>query len=138
MYRRYCIYAVAAISVLGLMLGVLPSFSPSARAAMRGENPHDYSNKEGCRSCHADSMPALRFDSVTVCTRCHDGFLGNHPVAKHPIGKRPSINITRLMPLSSDGKMVCYTCHDNHNKTNYKNMLRTDYLRLCSSCHRGY
>ncbi len=136
MSLRTGFYVGAAMAVLVLMHGL--GLSTVAGAAARGHNPHDYSKKDECAYCHTSSMPALKFDSVTICTRCHDGYLGNHPVAKHPMGKRPGINISRLMPLSSDGKMVCYTCHDNHNRSSYPNMLRTDYLRLCSSCHRGY
>ncbi len=138
MHGRKGLYFIALTVVLVLMFGLQLSHSTVAGAASTGNNPHDFSNKEECSSCHGSSMPSLSFDSVTVCTRCHEGFLGNHPVAKHPIGKIPEINITKLMPLSSDGKMVCYTCHDNHNSSSYPKMLRTDYMRLCSSCHRGY
>ncbi|MFQ5353446.1 MAG: cytochrome c3 family protein [Thermodesulfobacteriota bacterium] len=112
---------------------------PSAGLAQsRDVNPHNWSDKTGCVSCHKSVMPALKMDSVTVCTHCHGGNLVNHPVAKHPIGKKPGINISRRMPLDRDGKLVCYTCHDNHNRSDYPNMLRVGYLQLCSACHRGY
>ncbi len=137
MFMRLNSYGVAFIMVLAFTLSAGPFVSGRAWAK-GGKNPHDYSDKEACASCHKSAVPDLKFDTVTICTRCHEGYLGNHPVAKHPIGKRPGINITRLMPLSLDGKMVCYTCHDNHNRSGYPNMLRTDYLKLCSACHRGY
>jgi len=136
MFSRLRTYAGAAACVLSLGLLVLLAQAPGALAA--NKNPHDYNDKGSCSACHKQKVPDLKFDAVTVCTRCHEGYLGNHPVAKHPIGKRPNINISRLMPLSLDGRMVCYTCHDNHNRSAYPNMLRTEYLRLCSACHRGY
>ncbi|MFQ5479896.1 MAG: cytochrome c3 family protein [Thermodesulfobacteriota bacterium] len=111
---------------------------PAAPGEVRAANPHDWHDKGQCATCHESAMPALKFDSVTVCTHCHDGYIENHPVTKHPIGKRPGINISRRMPLDSGGKLVCYTCHDMHNRSDYPNMLRIDYLRLCSACHRGY
>ncbi len=136
MFRRFCTYAVAAVCVLSLGAATLQRGAFGASAGVK--NPHDYSDRTACGSCHKKTPPDLKFDAVTVCTRCHEGYLGNHPVSKHPIGKRPNINITRLMPLSVDGRMVCYTCHDNHNRSGFPSMLRTDYLRLCSACHRGY
>ncbi len=108
------------------------------RAAGGRVNPHDWSAKDKCSICHKSAMPALKIDSVTVCTHCHEGYIGNHPVTKHPIGKRPEINISRRMPLDADGKLVCYTCHDTHNRSDFPNMLRIGYLQLCSACHRGY
>lgn len=131
--RLSCYLGVVTIA-FALTLGLFAE----VWSAERGNNPHDYSRQDECASCHEKPLPKLKFDSVTICTRCHSGYVGNHPVARHPLGERPKINISSLMPLSADGKMVCYTCHDNHNRSSYPNMLRTDYLRLCSSCHRGY
>ena len=125
-------------AVAVLMLSLTLAFGLRRGALAANPSPHDYSDESACAYCHKQKVPDLKFDAVTVCTRCHEGYLGNHPVAKHPIGERPGINISRLMPLSLDGRMVCYTCHDNHNKSAYPKMLRTDYLRLCSACHRGY
>ena len=101
-------------------------------------NPHDFSNKDYCGVCHTGSPPELSFDPVTTCTKCHMGNVGNHPVARHPIGKAPRINIAGFLPLSGKGLLVCYTCHDQHNVSGHPGMLRVEYLRLCASCHVGY
>jgi len=101
-------------------------------------NPHDFSRKDYCSSCHGEAPPALSFDPVTTCTKCHMGNVGNHPVSRHPIGKAPRINIAAYLPLSEGGLLVCYTCHDQHNTSGHPRMLRVEYLRLCASCHRGY
>ncbi len=134
-HLRWIMAGLALAVFLFLSLLTLPRVS---LAAGHGVNPHEWENKESCSYCHGSEMPSLKLDTVTLCTRCHKEQLGNHPVAKHPIGKRPRINISRRMPLDKSGKLVCYTCHDAHNKSEYPNMLRIDYLRLCSACHRGY
>jgi len=129
---------VAGIALLTFLMASQLTLSGASWAAVQGANPHEWDNKESCSACHGSLMPSLKLDAVTLCTRCHKEQIGNHPVAKHPIGKRPKINISRRMPLDESGKLVCYTCHDSHNRSKYANMLRIDYLRLCSACHRGY
>lgn len=103
-----------------------------------GVNPHNYAAQSSCPVCHRQEIPKLLFDPVTTCTKCHPGNVGNHPLARHPIGKVPRIHIPSILPLTKEGQMVCYTCHDPHNKVKNPNMLRIDYERLCSSCHVGY
>ncbi|MFQ5427492.1 MAG: cytochrome c3 family protein [Thermodesulfobacteriota bacterium] len=129
---------MAALAVIAILCAAGLALPGGVWADRRDVNPHVWSDKALCASCHNSAMPALKLDSVTVCTHCHGGYLGNHPVAKHPIGKRPGINISRRMPLDKKGKLVCYTCHDNHNRSEYPNMLRIGYLQLCAACHRGY
>lgn len=101
-------------------------------------NPHNYSVKENCSYCHTAEPPMLVFDPVTTCAKCHPGNLGNHPVARHPIGKMPRIKIPVQFPLTDDREMVCYTCHDPHNKTKHPRMLRVDFNKICALCHAGY
>lgn len=113
----------------------------AARGEEEGEAfkyPHNYAKKELCEYCHKGMPPALTFDPVTTCTRCHPGNVGNHPVTKHPVGVIPRIHIPANLPLTREGALVCYTCHDQHNRTNLQNMLRVEYYRLCASCHVGY
>jgi len=102
------------------------------------KNPHNFAKKEFCEYCHKGVPPELTFDPVTTCARCHPGNVGNHPVTKHPVGVKPSIHIPRNLPLTKDGTLVCYTCHDHHNKTYNQYMLRVEYFKLCASCHVGY
>ncbi|MBI5642403.1 MAG: hypothetical protein HY954_02900 [Deltaproteobacteria bacterium] len=103
-----------------------------------GVNPHNFSKTELCSSCHQAEPPLLNFDAVTTCTKCHSGNVGNHPVTRHPIGKMPRIKIPAILPLTDEGQMVCYTCHDPHNKSKYPKMLRVEFRKLCGSCHAGY
>ncbi|MFQ5442678.1 MAG: cytochrome c3 family protein [Thermodesulfobacteriota bacterium] len=108
------------------------------KAGAGNVNPHDFSKKKYCGVCHSASPPGLKFDTVTTCTRCHEANVANHPVTRHPVGKAPGINISRILPLSMDGHIVCYTCHDNHNRSGNTRMLRVPYKKLCNACHRGY
>ena len=101
-------------------------------------NPHDFTRKELCSGCHTADPPALLLDPVTTCVKCHDGNIGNHPVTKHPMGQMTKIKIPSYLPLTEDGEMVCYTCHDPHKKTKHPKMLRVDYFGLCLACHVGY
>ena len=101
-------------------------------------NPHDFSRAELCGVCHTAEPPALLLDPVSICVKCHPGNIGNHPVTKHPMGQMTRIKIPPYLPLTEDGEMVCYTCHDPHKKTKHPNMLRVDYFRLCQACHVGY
>lgn len=104
-------------------------------------NPHDAAGgRPQCSSCHTAKPPALNFDAVTTCVKCHSGNIDNHPVSRHPIGVAPRIRVPSFLPLTADGKMVCYTCHDPHKnlKEEPKKMLRVGYEALCASCHVGY
>jgi len=78
-------------------------------------NPHNYDKKDYCSLCHiAAEIPKLNHDVITTCVK---------------------VNIPEWMPLSKEGKLVCYTCHDYHNRSGLKRMLRVDYETLCASCH---
>lgn len=101
-------------------------------------NPHYYKVKSLCALCHTAEPPELSFDPVTTCAKCHDGYIVNHPVAGHPMGKVPEAGVSVVMYLSDEGEMVCHTCHDPHNRLRHQNMLRIPYFQICASCHKGY
>lgn len=101
-------------------------------------NPHVPGDLALCSACHTANPPALSFDAVTTCVKCHAGNVDNHPVSSHPIGSLPRISVPSSMPLTKDGKMVCYTCHDPHNRHKRGKMLRVDYQTICVTCHVGY
>ncbi len=141
---RYC-RGYAAIFAMLLVFFVFSAAPFRAVAAMdddgEGEklvNPHDFGARQYCHLCHTAQPPALSFDPVTTCTKCHMGDIDNHPVSGHPIGVEPKINIPRNLPLTGDGRMVCQTCHDPHNRLRHKKMLRVDYEKICAACHAGY
>lgn len=118
------------------------SFAPPALAAEEegvvSANPHDFNARDKCSVCHNGEPPALNLDPVATCTKCHPGNVGNHPVSRHPLGKRPDINVPATLPLSQEGNMVCFTCHDPHNRSGIDKMLRVRFRKLCASCHAGY
>lgn len=98
-------------------------------------NPHDFERKDLCPSCHGD-IPMLSHDPMTTCTKCHPGNVGDHPFQGHPTYIRVSKKVDALMmPLTHDGWLVCYTCHDYHNRSGFKRMLRIEYESLCRLCH---
>lgn len=133
---------IASRLLLLFLLALFTALPNSARAADEEEgvrvNPHNYNKREYCSYCHKTDQLSLNFDPVTTCTKCHSGNVDNHPITRHPIGKVPRINIPKVLPLTKEGQLVCYTCHDPHNRTRNQNMLRVDYNRLCALCHVGY
>ncbi|MBE9528204.1 MAG: hypothetical protein IME99_03085 [Proteobacteria bacterium] len=122
--------------ILGLLIGSTTAFAAEEQWVRK--SPHDYRDKGSCATCHIAGTPELLADNVTTCTKCHPGNVGNHPVVRHPMGKRPGRLLPVSLPVSDNGLMVCSTCHDQHNKTRSLKMLRVSALKLCASCHKGY
>lgn len=134
--------AIFIIAAAGAAFAAAPAEDDSHGALRdehpRAQNPHAPGDRTACGLCHTSSPPKLSFDPVTTCVKCHSGNVDSHPISKHPIGKAPRINLPSAFPLTQDGQMACYTCHDPHNKSGHKRMLRVDYDRLCTACHAGY
>src|SRR3990172_1274297 len=131
---------VPAFSLAIVLAGAVKNSSVADEIGVKkvNINPHDFSKAELCGVCHTAEPPALLLDPVSICVKCHPGNIGNHPVTKHPIGQMTRIKIPSYLPLTEDGEMVCYTCHDPHKKTKHPKMLRVDSFRLCLACHVGY
>ncbi len=92
--------------------------------------PHG--DKEKCLTCHQNKNGRYILvleDSVKLCSKCHVQRGGNHPVLKKP--KR----MIKKLPLNKEGRMVCYTCHEPHNRSRYQFMLRMELNSLCINCH---
>ena len=103
-----------------------------------------HSSDQKCDACHtkpkvelAHATPVetrvLKTGVDSECLRCHyDG-----PVT-HTIGIPNTKKKAPDLPMSSDGKITCITCHIGHNQQNrFGVMLRKDNRRggLCLSCH---
>jgi predicted CXXCH cytochrome family protein len=128
--------ALSASLVLGLLIGGISAEAADEQWVRM--SPHDFRDKSSCAVCHVAGTPELLADNVTTCTKCHPGNVGHHPVVRHPMGKRPGRLLPVSLPVSENGLMVCSTCHDQHNKTRNRKMLRVSALKLCGSCHKGY
>jgi hypothetical protein len=107
-------------------------------------NPHI---ELGCASCHGVSRPERGADGVVqmkeggditkMCYGCHDKSSNIHPV-----DIRPSMKVPAGLPLNSQGKIDCNTCHDMHMARTKDHMLRgfaegKYKMRpdLCIDCH---
>lgn len=137
-YEAYIAVAAVIIAVV-----IYPSAGQCAPPESNGlkaayVNPHNYANKGSCSFCHKDGPPKLLFDQVTTCAKCHEASLRDHPIARHPIGKAPRINMPGRLPLGKNGQIVCDTCHDPHNKSGNVKMLRVASQDICAVCHVGY
>lgn len=132
----------APLALILLAASVMfPVATPAAAEEIEGlvrSSPHDFGASHYCAVCHQGEPPALNLDPMATCTKCHHGNMGNHPVSRHPLGMTPRMSVPAYLPLSKEGKMVCFTCHDPHNKSGIDKMLRVTFKKLCASCHAGY
>jgi len=92
--------------------------------------PHNDSEKKYCNVCHVGNTQEVYVNTSELCIRCHP--MG---VNDHPLGVKLSGEIKTWLPLEMDREVACHTCHDQHNKTQQKAMLRTDFNHLCKECH---
>jgi hypothetical protein len=114
-----------------------------ARSKARGEDAHR--RDANCRTCHTADRDALgvdpsqaklwlRTDLEATCNRCH-GTQG----PSHRTGGKATMSVPSTLPLSSDGRLTCATCHFMHGERNsFGDFLRIDNRRgqLCLSCHK--
>jgi len=102
-----------------------------------------YPFREGnCSTCHlphgGNSNANLTKDLEPLCMMCHPKGHKNFP---HPTGVKPSadqeIRPGSKLPLSSEGKVICTTCHEPHCE-DIVFLLRTDIIggALCYQCHQ--
>jgi predicted CXXCH cytochrome family protein len=118
----------------------------------RQQNPHknDYF---ACTACHTQSTPdkirvagfALRFrgDINILCVSCHVTDRGHHPTALTlPQEMKQRVEKSgHVLPLDAQGRINCYTCHDNHCDTGDQRMTQRYYSSktyttdLCWVCH---
>ncbi|MEW6571752.1 MAG: cytochrome c3 family protein [Nitrospirota bacterium] len=95
--------------------------------------------KHECSFCH---LPAAEGKGMQLKEPVNDLCLKCHPTRKcvneseHEVDIVPSMTVEGL-PLSSDGKMTCITCHNPH-KWSSLNLLRMEPTLLCLKCHPEY
>lgn len=130
------------VTNLAIIFGIIMlAVSAVSNAAETRVNPHlkDEAGKGGlCSECHKPHggsgggvSPLLIEESESLlCARCHQE-TNDHPVDIAP--KRAKV--PKELPLDKDGKIVCSTCHDSHNTSQYPKMLRLNANALCSKCH---
>ncbi|HEX9206332.1 MAG TPA: cytochrome c3 family protein [Candidatus Deferrimicrobiaceae bacterium] len=84
----------------------------------RYNNPHGKSDYNSCQGCHLgvssrkeEMRKNLRYagDDMRICHSCHGAMDACHPVLVH---LTEGMNPGKGLPLTSDGKIKCLTCHD--------------------------
>ncbi len=93
-------------------------------------SPHNDKEKRHCSMCHIGNSVKIYGDASELCLRCH-------PMGKndHPLGVGVEESITTWLPLGENRVVECHTCHDQHNRTQQRFMLRTEFNKLCRECH---
>ncbi len=131
---------------------VRPEFAQHFERGLE-ENPHrnEYS---ACKGCHTTAISSeirapdfrLRYkgDVNVLCVSCHVTDRGHHPTGLPP----PPFMLEdirasgRRLPLDREGRITCYTCHDNGCASGQQHMGERYYDRvnlkndLCWICHR--
>jgi hypothetical protein len=155
---------VKAKVFLGVLMLVLFPLSARASAEKAGDldlkrrveqtKPRLVSIKDphgkDCADCHARDAegqaggPLLcGDDTIKLCVECHPDS-NIHPVGMPPADSPERVKAIRL-PMGKgpmQGKVVCLTCHDIHEKNPRRYLLRGDFSHeedrrqvLCSECH---
>ncbi len=121
------------LTAIGVLLLV---FKGSAEKADRPEI-HNFKNDKACGECHTvsadrqiEESTELKGDPVKLCLGCHSPGGNDHPVDFVPERELPE-----ELPLSKEGKLVCHTCHDPHNRSGISPMLQMEPTELCLACH---
>lgn len=92
--------------------------------------PLAFAAHENCSDCHTEGKELRQPEITPLCLSCHSG--GNRN--DHKVGIAPTGMKTPL-PLDSERKIACITCHDQHGKGGAPRLLRMKTNDLCLNCH---
>lgn len=85
-----------------------------------------------CLECHKDKdSKELKMVVNELCLKCHPFSTRRD----HPVNIKASVKPEKL-PLDSEGKITCITCHEPHGKTKEDRLLRMQFNTLCRECHK--
>ncbi len=128
-----------------VLLFIILLLARSSPGAAQPPDPHNDITRTRCLECH-EALPfrdaSLRFKDTSdrACLRCHalDGR------TSHPVGVRVSRRLPADMPVSTDGRLLCITCHTFHTSSYLPVFKKRVRLRrtvmgraFCASCHSG-
>ncbi len=104
-------------------------------------NTKHFSNDMTCVSCHKihnSDFKNLLKSPDNGCFECHkeSGLAYNKLIGMntHPVNQIPKVKIKQNYKLEN-GKIVCITCHNPHEKGSDGKFLRYNKLKLCIDCH---
>ncbi len=128
--------------MLLLLVVCLFSFTGAVSASGPG-GFHDSSDRENCIKCHtrvpgeegvSRQEASLRFKGEIdkICGQCHGDFEHEHPVT---LVVSPTSEGTKFLPLDSEGKIVCTSCHDVIERIPVHKKKTITGKKLCLSCH---
>jgi len=125
------------MKIIAIGLTVIFFISCAAKVMPPEVKPPEILVHKDCNSCHLphkmNEKPLLNKPLSELCISCHPERVGK---GEHAIGIKPQVAVEEL-PLDTDGKMTCITCHDPHGSTGFGSLLRApDFNALCIKCHR--
>ncbi|TAL24568.1 MAG: hypothetical protein EPN94_07045 [Nitrospirae bacterium] len=112
----------------------LPGFKKTTEV-----KPSEVTAHKDCNMCHLPHKMGggilLSKPLSELCSSCHQARIG---AGEHKVGIKPSMP-TEGLPLDTDGKITCITCHDPHGAKGYESLLRApSFTELCKKCHKNY
>ena len=114
----------------------------------RGTGPHNdiiLNTNIRCSGCHQtlflnEITPEFNDATDSICLSCHKR---EKTLFSHPVGVKARHLFSEEMPLSSDGRLMCITCHTFHSSFYMPILKKKVYLRrivmeknFCLRCHR--
>lgn len=123
-------------------LALFPVAVALATTRAKGDDVHR--SDAACTACHSVDAAALRQDTAAArallapdlerrCHSCH----GDGGVS-HPSDVLPARAVPQELPLSTEGRITCATCHFMHGESRaFADFVRVDNRRgeLCLACH---
>jgi len=88
-----------------------------------------FGGHNSCGDCHLRGK-ALKTNKINeLCISCHPDNVKDHVL------NVISETSPKGLPLDSENRITCITCHDAHDKAGRQNMLRMDQSEICAPCH---
>lgn len=105
---------------------------PEAEAA-HVQNVHAYKGAPVCQACHVQNSAALLDGPVRTCERCHQVRHSKGHESGTPMDPKKAGGL----PLP-EGRVVCHTCHAEHDVRKYRHGFRAPVNEVCRACHPGF
>ncbi|MDY0211676.1 MAG: cytochrome c3 family protein [Desulfuromonadaceae bacterium] len=142
LYRGSCaglpcyLLAIEANEPVTLSVGTLKGVASSLTPLYGTEEQQEGESAIFGRFDHP-SMAEPRFTNYSACRACHPGSFG--PMS-HPVDIVPSsgMKVSAELPLMSDGRISCMTCHEIHAGDEHYRLRFESKRKLCNGCHEHY
>lgn len=82
-----------------------------------------------CSDCHMRGKTLKNSSVNELCISCHPDNVKDHVLDVISKVKPPEL------PLDSQNRITCITCHEAHGRSGIQSMLRLEQDKICAPCH---